>query len=165
MSGLTRKKITVKRKGKTFQRSVMVKSDQGRPGALHMIRNHGAQIMGRGALIGTASWGGQIAAKHALNTRLGSKIKNPLVAVGLVAGSGAIAGAQAQVLLYRPNSVRAQRIMSDYSRSSWGGKVAFQVMHYGAGIAANHAVNKGVHTLGKMYSTRRREAEARRQSR
>lgn len=127
-----------------------------------MIKNHGAQIAGRGALIGTASLAGQHAGAAVAGKLFPRSLNGHILATTL---GGVLAANQAYGLLYRPNSVRAQRITGDYSRSSWGGKVAFAVLHYGSAIGAQHVLNKGRQTAVSMYNTRRREAEARRQSR
>ena len=175
MSGLTRKKIKVRGKsGKTFQRSVMVKSESGQ-----LLRRHiktaaisgfagGAisGLSGGAAGIGSTLW----AHRSEWNTKIwradrnsdNHKLRTGAVgAAGILAGSAVGAGAAAAV---RRQSKHWKAMRSDMKSRPWsGGAFALRAVHagasvlgWGAGVAGSLGV---VHAAVHVKVSRRHKTE------
>lgn len=139
--GLTRTKITVKsKKGKTYQRSVMVRprvdveKDPGRRmTAKRFAREHGATI----ALLGMAEG----AAGHA-GSYVGGKLAGrvPVKYAGTVGGlvGGHLARRHAAGALYEKNQKGVQ-VMHDFYASGFKTKLAFHAMRHGSAIGSQIA--------------------------
>jgi hypothetical protein len=109
---LTRKKITVRRKGKTFQRSVMVKSEGLSAG--QVARKHGAALFGAGLVSGAYGAGIGGAAMAGTWPRRPSKAR----LIGSVL-FGAFANRVAHNTMKR--SSQGQKVMRTiYAASPWG---------------------------------------------
>lgn len=174
MSGLTRKKVKVRGKnGKTFQRSVMVKSDRMTSGQL--LRKHAKTAalsgFGVGALSGVGAYTGTLVGHHfgykvASREYARNPIKGPAGAqrfegtqlqgakIGNIVGglSGAIGGT---VIANRSQHV--QSMQRDIERNqdrpgSWGLAgihAGSRVLGWGAGMIAAHNVRRVVHKIRK----------------
>lgn len=166
MSGLTRKKVKVRGKnGKTFQRSVMVKSESGRMTSGQMLRKHYktaiASGFGGGALGGVAGYAGA-AIGHNIGHRVASKeyARNPIKgAAGAarlhatqnnVATIGNYAGMAAGLVgsaIARKKSQRYQSMAHDMQRNKGrAGAWALAGIHVGASV-----LGWGAGTVGSAH--------------
>lgn len=143
MAGLTRKKITVKRKGKTFQRSVMVKSDSSKA----VVRRHRGAAVGHGMLSGLGAGIGGYAAKASGRSML---------AGGFAGGALTSLG-----VLHTKSAKRLARdTTKDFHR---GGNASTDLAAYrGAGMAVGGMVGAAgarlAHGLYNHYRQRRQKA-------
>lgn len=170
MSGLTRKKVKVRGKnGKTFQRSVMVKSDRMTSGQL--LRKHAKTAalsgFGVGALSGVGAYTGTLVGHHfgykvASREYARNPIKGPVGAdrfektrvqgakIGNIVGglSGAVGG-----MLIARRSQHVQSMQRDIERNqdrpgSWGLAgihAGSRVLGWGAGMIGAHNVRRAIH--------------------
>lgn len=145
MSKLSRKKVKVRSKsGKTFMRSIMMKSDNGgnEIGAWGMVRRHGAQIVARSGAAGVT--GGTVGT--VVGNVVARKTNNPVASfvTGFVASR--FAGQAVLNRTYDMRSARVQAITRDVQRSTAGGRMAFLGLHYvaqlGGSFGAGHLVNR-----------------------
>ena len=174
MSGLSRKKIKVRGKnGKTFQRSVMVKSDRMTSGQL--LRRHAKTAALSGFGVGALAAAGTYAGTH-VGSHFGYKAasreyaKNPIkgpagahrfestqlqgAKIGNIVGglSGAVGG-----MLIANRNHHVQSMQRDIERNqdrpgSWGLAgihTGSRVLGWGAGMIAAHNVRRAIHKVRK----------------
>jgi len=144
MSKLSRKKVKVRTKsGKTFMRSIMMKSDNGgnEIGAWGILRRHGAQVVARSGTAGAV--GG------ATGTVVGNVVarKTNSATAGYISTflASRFAGQAVINRAYDMRSARVQAMARDLQRSTAGGKVAFLGLHYVANMGASLGVGHMIH--------------------
>ncbi len=142
MSGLSRKRIKVRGKnGKTFQRSVMVKSSSGRVGAGEFVKRHGLKFLGAGVAGGSAGMAG-----FAAGWRAGTSLpvhRRAQAAAG--AGLGLMGGVVSHFATVRAlaKGARHSPMQKDWARSTSGAKLAAGMLYVG-GIGASSAIGRRI---------------------
>jgi len=152
--GLSKKKITVKGKKGTYQRTVMVRSDAAKKSvrrsaapqmtAGQVLKKHGLGIAGRGVATGIGSSVGAMAG-HAAGRKIGSKSGNTYAGGEIGSHVGAFLGGRvAGQAAYR--GAKGQKILRDVQGGTFGAKAMAFGIHTVTGLATHaagaHAYNR-----------------------
>lgn len=151
-SGLVRRKVTVKGRKGTYQRSVMVRQDQGgakltlrayKPvTASQMLRRHGGAILARGAATGMAAFGGSWLGGAGAHTL--SKGNRTATTIGMLLGAH-YGSQKAMEAVY--SGRRGQKIVEDMRGGTRGAKLTAGVLHIAAHVGAGQALRHGMNRL------------------
>ena len=156
MSGLSRKQVRVRtKKGKVYQRSMMVKSS-GKMSALEFTKRHGAKFLLGGVATGSAG-----AAGLAAGWRAGTSLPMSHTKRGVAGATLGVVGAFASHAMAARGLVKAARhsqMQKDWARSTPSAKLAAGALYLG-GVTGSILVGR------KLFEhSEERRAERRRNS-
>lgn len=134
MSGLTRKRVTVRsKKGKVYQRSMMVRSS-GKMSAAEFTRRHGAKFLLGGVATGSAGIAGLAAGWRAGTSLPVSRSKQAAVGGTLgIAGGFAAHWFAARALL---RGARHSQMQKDWANSTPNAKLAAGALYLGGAVGS-----------------------------
>jgi len=154
-AGLIRKKVTVRsKKGRTYQRSVMVKAAPAHTGgnrqlsAMDMLRLHGKHIAKTGAKMGLTMGAGRLAGRYA-GLRVGKSAENRSIG----GTQGMLVGGLAH-MLHNNKSARHQQYAKDMRRATFGGKAAMVALGGASALAGVGSTMLGMKAF--HHATKRR---------
>lgn len=164
-SSLIKKKVRVRGKGgKTYMRSMSVRSQSSPMTAMQFAKKHGVHVLARSVGVGAASYGGALAGGIAgahIGKQLGGKhpIQQHFSMRGgaeIGANFGSLVAMQHGMNAAYKRNARGRQIITDAQRLSTGGKLALIAANT-VGIAGTHHVlsRVGTHIAEHGVSFRR----------
>lgn len=158
-AGLVQKKVSVKGKKGTYQRTVMVRSGEAKKSvrrsaapqmtAGQVLRKHGLGIAGRGAVTGLGAAAGTVAG-HIAGRKIGAKHGSAYSGgeIGQHVG-GFLGGRLAGKAAYKGRN--GQRILNDVQNGTFGAKATAVGIHMVSGLATTAA---GIHAYNRARGRR-----------